>query len=90
MMGIDPEMQAGEREGMLAPGDVALLYTDGLFSLKTITGERFTGEAISESFAEIAGSAQLIPRLIAELVQRSGGEVFDDDLAAITLRRALR
>ena len=90
MMGIDQEMEAVESEAMLAPGDVALLYTDGLFSLKSNVGERFTGGTITEAFAKIDGSTDLIPRLISELVQRSGGQAFDDDLAAITLERAFR
>ena len=90
MMGIDPEMQAAESEAMIEPGDVALLYTDGLFSLKSNAGERFTGDTIAEAFAKIERGRDIIPQLISELVQRSSEPAFDDDLAAITLERALR
>ena len=88
MMGINPAMEIGETVAMLASGDVALLYTDGLHSLKSDGSERFTSETIMDAFARIDGSADLLPRLIAQLVQRSDAQPFDDDLAAIALRRA--
>ena len=88
MMGIDPAMEIGEAVTTLASGDVALLYTDGLYSLKSNGGERFTSQTVTDAFARIDGSADLLPRLIAELVQHAGAQAFDDDLAAITLRRS--
>ena len=88
MMGIHPAMEIGETVATLASGDVALLYTDGLHSLQSHGGERFTSETITDAFARIDGSADLLPRLIAQLVQRSDAQPFDDDLAAIALRRA--
>ena len=87
MMGIHPEMEMVETDAVLAAGDVALLYTDGLCSLKTSGGARFTGEAVAEAFGQIDGSADLLPRLIAHLVQRSDAQPFDDDVAAMALRR---
>jgi phosphoserine phosphatase RsbU/P len=87
MMGIDPTMEIGEAVTTLASGDVALLYTDGLYSLKSNTGERFTNQLVTDAFASIDGSVDLLPRLIAKLVEQSGAQAFDDDLAAITLRR---
>lgn len=87
MMGIDPAMEISEAATTLAPGDVALLYTDGLHSLKTHADERFTSETVADALAQIGESAGLLPRLIARLVERSGAQAFDDDLAAIALRR---
>ena len=87
MIGIDPEMQVGESETTLAPGDVALLYTDGLFGLKSASEERFTSETVAEVFAQTGESGDLLPRLIAQLVERAGAQPFDDDVAAIALRR---
>jgi serine phosphatase RsbU (regulator of sigma subunit) len=87
MMGIDQKMEVGETETMLASGDVALLYTDGLFSLKAQGGERFTSDTVADVFARIDGSAELLPQLIAQLSQRAGEQPFDDDLASIALRR---
>jgi len=87
MIGIYPAVEISETVTTLAPGDVALLYTDGLYSLKSSGGERFTGNIVTDAFAGIDGTADLLPRLIAQLVQRSGAQAFDDDLAAIALRR---
>jgi sigma-B regulation protein RsbU (phosphoserine phosphatase) len=87
MMGIDPALEFGEEVTTLASGDVALLYTDGLYSLKSTAGERFTIETITDAFAPIDESVDVLPRLIAKLIQQSGAQPFDDDLAAITLRR---
>ncbi|MEQ1861508.1 MAG: SpoIIE family protein phosphatase [Chthoniobacteraceae bacterium] len=87
MMGIDAEMEVSETKTTLASGDVALLYTDGLFGLKSKAGERFTDGTVAEVLSRIDGSANVLPRLIGQLVGRSGAQAFDDDLAAIALRR---
>jgi sigma-B regulation protein RsbU (phosphoserine phosphatase) len=87
VMGIDPSMKFEEAVTNLASGDVALLYTDGLYSLKSTSGERFTNYAVRDAFARIDGSVDVLPRLISKLVQQSGKQAFDDDLAAISLRR---
>jgi serine phosphatase RsbU (regulator of sigma subunit) len=87
LIGINPAVEIGETVTTLASGDVALLHTDGLYSLKSSDGERFTSNTLTEAVARIGGSADFLPRLIAQLVQRSGAKGFDDDLAAIALRR---
>ncbi len=88
MMGLSQEMEVRETETMLVSGDVALLYTDGLFSLKAHTGERFTGEIVADALSMNDGSADLLPRLIAQVTARSAAQPFDDDVAAIALRRS--
>ena len=87
LIGINPAVEIGETVTTLASGDVALLHTDGLYSLKSEGGERLTNNTLKEAFARIGGSVDFLPRLIAQLVQRSGAQGFDDDLAAIALRR---
>ena len=87
MIGLAAELEIGETATTLASGDVALLYTDGLHSLKTSDGERFTSQIVADAFARIEGNADLVPRLIARLLEQSGTQAFDDDLTAIALRR---
>jgi sigma-B regulation protein RsbU (phosphoserine phosphatase) len=87
LIGIDPAVEIGETVMTLAPGDVAFLYTDGIYSLKSNERDRLTSSALMDAFARNDGSADFIPRLIAQLVQQSGGQGFDDDLSAIALRR---
>lgn len=87
VMGIDPAAAIGEEVTTLASGDIALLYTDGLHSLKARDGERFTSQNVVDVLAQIEGGADLLPRLIAQLVEKSDAQPFEDDLAAIGLRR---
>ena len=88
MMGIEPAMKVAETVTTLASGEVALLYTDGIYSLKSEDGKRFTMEKVTTAFARIGGSADLLPPLMANLIQQSATQTFDDDVAAIALRRS--
>lgn len=87
MMGIDPAMQVQGSAATLGPGDAALLYTDGLYSLKSADGERFSIETLSEAVAANNTTGELLPGLLASLAGHSDGQVFDDDVAVIALRR---
>ncbi len=87
MMGLHPEMKVGVTVATLAAGDVALLYSDGLHSLKAKDSERFTHLAVARALTQIDASADLLPRVIAQLVQGSDAQPFEDDLAAIAVRR---
>ena len=87
MMGIEPEMEVSATPTSLASGDVALLCTDGLFGLKASTGERLTSQTVADVFAGLGGNADVLPRLLAQLLRRSATQLFDDDVAAITLHR---
>jgi sigma-B regulation protein RsbU (phosphoserine phosphatase) len=87
MIGIYPAVEIGETATTLASGDVALLYTDGLYSAKS-KGERATSDTLTDAFSRIGGSANSLSRLIAQLGNRSDTQGFDDDVAAIALRRA--
>ncbi len=86
MIGIHPGMEGAETVTTLAPGDAALLYTDGLYSSRSDSGERLTGDHLTKEFARLGGHGDLLARLVAELAQ-SKTEAFDDDIAAIALRR---
>ncbi|MDQ6911343.1 MAG: response regulator [Verrucomicrobiota bacterium] len=88
MIGISPALAVGESVTELARDEVALLYTDGLYSMRSKGGDRITSNALNEMLANLDGSAEFIPPLIARLVQLSGARSFDDDVAAIALRRA--
>ena len=87
MIGIAPKLEIDEAVTTLAAGDVALLYTDWLYSLKVNDDDRFTSQTVADAFARIDGSADLLPRLIAQLVRQSGAQAFDDDLVVIALHR---
>jgi len=88
MIGVYPTMEIDETITTLSSGDAALLYTDGLYSAKSNDGERATSDTLTDAFIRIGESANSLSLLIAQLGQRSGAQGFDDDLAAIALRRA--
>ena len=87
MIGLYPAAEIDATVTTLAPGDTALLYTDGLYSSKNENGERLTPDALAEAVARLGGSAGFLPRVIEELNQTSPDRGFDDDVAAIAVRR---
>ncbi len=87
VIGLHPALEVGETNTTLASGDTALLYTDGLFSSRSDSGERLTGDDLNKAFAHLGGGGDLLPRLVAELAQPSKDQTFDDDIAAIALLR---
>lgn len=87
LIGLYPAAEIGATITTLASGDTALLYTDGLYSSKKASGERLTTASLGDAFAQLGESADFLPSLLVELNQTSSGEGFDDDVAAIALRR---
>jgi sigma-B regulation protein RsbU (phosphoserine phosphatase) len=87
LMGIDPVAEMREATTSLASGDVALLFTDGLHSLKSQDGQRLTTKSVASALTVIGGSGDFLSRLVSELVRRSDAQPLDDDLTAIALRR---
>ncbi len=88
MIGIHPTLAIEESVTKLERDEIALLYTDGLYSMESKGGGHITSNRLNEVFTKVGGSADFLPSLIAQLVERSGAQGFDDDVAAIALRRA--
>lgn len=87
IMGYNTKIEMSEVATTLAFGDVALLYTDGLHGLRDSSGAHLTHNAIADALSPIDASPGMLPRLITQLVERSGTQAFEDDLAAIALYR---
>ncbi len=87
MIGIQAGLELVETVTTLAPGDAALLYTDGLYSSRFDSGDRLTVDHLTKEFARLGGDGDLLARLVAELAQPSDTQAFDDDIAAIALLR---
>ena len=71
----------------LEAGDVALLYSDGLFAFKQPDGERFTHENLREAVRRVQPGVVFFDRLLTTLRDESNGEPCNDDIAAIVLQR---
>jgi phosphoserine phosphatase RsbU/P len=72
---------------MLAAGDVALLYTDGMFALREPDGERFTPKALEHALPDVEPGEAFIDRLFSLLQQGANGEPAEDDIAAVALTK---
>jgi sigma-B regulation protein RsbU (phosphoserine phosphatase) len=88
ILGLKPGMDFPQSELQLAAGDVALLYTDGLFGLKTNDGERLSHRTVGEALGESGAGVEVLPALIEKLREGAKSSAFDDDMAAIALRRS--
>ena len=71
----------------LEPGDLLLLYTDGLPEARDINGEIFTIERLSEFIEREAGAGQTTPETLRRLrhavIGREGVELRDDATALL-------
>lgn len=72
---------------VLKAGDVALLYTDGLFGFRQADGERFSHKAVETHLPHIAPGKEFLGRLLRGLREQSDGKGSDDDMAAIALTK---
>jgi serine phosphatase RsbU (regulator of sigma subunit) len=71
----------------MAPGDAAMLFTDGVFEVRNAEGEEWGQERLR---AEVSGHALLKgEELLAAVVSAAGsfaaGGAFDDDLCLVSL-----
>ena len=87
LLGVRKESEFAQAALRLAPGDVALLYTDGLFSMKSPGGERLSHDRLVEAFAGISEEKEMLPALIEAMQSQARVAAFDDDVAAIALHR---
>jgi len=87
ILGLGEGLTIDDMTATLDKGDVALLYTDGLYSCKGQSGERLDHETVQRSVAEGAFGADPVADLIARVQAHSDGGALDDDLSVIALRR---
>jgi len=85
MLGILPELGCAQDQFSLAPGDFAVAFTDGLFSLREKDGERMRIEGVESALAGLGKPA--LSGLTRAVQRRSDDERFDDDLTAVSWRR---
>jgi phosphoserine phosphatase RsbU/P len=88
ILGLENEGEIDQSRTKLRRGDVAVLYTDGLFAFKQPDGERFSHEQLRTALGTLAPGEAFFERLLAALRDRSNGEPCGDDIAAIALRRS--
>lgn len=89
MLGVVKSMSIESQQAQLAPGDLALLYTDGLFSLRSSAGARLDHSAVVNAVARLPSSNDGVAEIVRALRAGAGTAEFEDDVAAIVLRRVV-
>lgn len=87
ILGVRRELKYAQTMIRLSPGDVALLYTDGLFSLKSPDGQRLCHGAVAGALGSVSAQNEILAPLIEKM--RSGAllTTFEDDMASLALHR---
>lgn len=74
---------------LLAPGDLLLMYTDGLVEARNAEGEFFDAERLDALLSQYADlpAAELIQTIIQAARQFTGYEIFLDDVTLVVVKR---
>jgi sigma-B regulation protein RsbU (phosphoserine phosphatase) len=89
LLGCLEDVQLEEATIQLQPGDVLLLYTDGITDANSPSGEFFGTERLRQAVcAALTASAQdLCNSIFARVSQFQAGAVQYDDMALLTVKR---
>ena len=92
LIGAFPTLGLEPCEVQLGPGDLVLLYTDGVTDMRAASGERFGDGRLVAAVERVRGrSAQeVVDALVAELREFQGDEPAADDVTVVALRREPR
>jgi serine phosphatase RsbU (regulator of sigma subunit)/transposase-like protein len=91
ILGIQPKIQAWENFNTVEmdPGDVLLLYTDGVNEAKNPQGEQFEEERIIrflEKFSDLPAK-EILEKIYSEIMLFTGKTGQDDDITMICIKR---
>ncbi len=88
VLGVNNETSYKEEQASLGPGDIALLYTDGLTEATDANGELFTIERLKKELLRRADlPAQLLAETIFENVKQYASGELRDDATILVIRR---
>jgi sigma-B regulation protein RsbU (phosphoserine phosphatase) len=87
LFGVTGEFPYERRSVRVEPGDLVLLYTDGLTEARDPAGEMLGDARLAEAVAQVAGRpASEIPAALLAAVDRHTGAAPDDDRTVVVLR----
>lgn len=87
-LGLMPGMRYEEKETILAPGDVLLLYSDGLVEAHSPTRDMYGFPRLMSKVGTHAGTGALIEFLLNDLTTFTGpGWEQEDDVTLVTVSR---
>lgn len=91
LIGLQPDADYGCEQVLLEPGDVLLLYTDGVTEASGLGGERFDEERLMRSLLAICklgvGAQEILDQLFARLDRFVGpGRQLEDDASVVVMK----
>jgi len=87
-LGIRPELRVEARSTTLGPGDLLLLYSDGLpEEVHPTSGEAFGFERLRELLAPGGGAREIHDRVLAAFDAFLAGEAQRDDISLVVVER---
>jgi serine phosphatase RsbU (regulator of sigma subunit) len=88
-LGIFDDVTFPEGETVLAPGDLLLLYTDGVVEIKNPAGEFYSLDGLREIVQKYHAlpAAELIQEIIRATSEFSGSAFYRDDFSLVVIRR---
>lgn len=93
ILGFLPNPEYEARSIILAPGDVVLLFTDGITEAMDAQGEMFGEERLAAVLAQLApgrSARGIVDGIVHELHCYRGGQIGNDDVTAVVIRCVAR
>jgi len=88
LLGAMRDMRYDNHHGSLRPGDVLLMFTDGVLEARNAAGEFFDGERVTRYLMDVRhGTVSSLPTGLYEAVLKFTGGKLADDLAILALER---
>lgn len=86
-LGLGDDCRAESGATRLEPGDLLLLFTDGLYEAVGADGQPFGWERVRAEVAQGGAAADLVARLLAAFDRHLGQEAPSDDLTLVVVER---
>ena len=86
-LGIDGNITYEQTSLVLEPGDVVMMYTDGVSEARDRNGEMYSTERIQEVYAKAANAQSVVQCLLADVRQFMQGTDQEDDMCIVALSR---
>ena len=86
-LGLRTELRLEAAEARLGPGDLLLLYTDGIPEAVDENGEAFGFERLERSFAAGGAPQQVHDRILNDLADFEGDQKLRDDRSLVVMAR---
>jgi sigma-B regulation protein RsbU (phosphoserine phosphatase) len=92
LLGAFPSLDLTESVTDLAPGDLALFYTDGVTDAKSIGGERFEDARLFEAIEAARGgsASEVVESIRGAVEQFQAGALPADDITIVVIGRRMR